>query len=511
MRTSALDLPTMIRRAKAQFPDAPAIDDGRRSLTLGQAVEGAERFANALDALDVPIGAAVGVLMENRAEYVEVDLGIALARRVRVALNARLGLDDFRYMAEDSQMRALVHSDAFAEPAEALAAELSLVPISVDAPVRGGHAMAELIAGASATPVVRPVEVEDPCWISYTSGTTGRPKGVVLSHRAIREVTFNVLVELGPICPGDRIVLPQPVSHGAGYFVLPHLISGGGVFVMTKFDPEHALALSRRPGIHTLKVVPAMLPRLIDAAASAGNGAGYETIIYGAAPIAPPALEAALERFGPVLVQIYGQSEAPATLTCLSKADHIGKGAHRFSAGRPWRTVTLDLRDAEGRPLTAGEVGEVVVSGPHMMTGYHRLPDATAEVFAGDWLRTRDMAVRDERGYIYLKGRSDEMINSGGFNISPREVERVLGEHPDVAEVTVVGLPDERWGHAVAAAVRVRPGAQLTGEDLIASSRPALGFRAPKSVVIVAEIPKTAYGKVDRQRIVSVLTGGKAA
>jgi fatty-acyl-CoA synthase len=346
------------------------------------------------------------------------------------------------------------------------------------------------------------------CALLYTSGTTGKPKGVELSHRAIREVGFNLALELEIFRPDEQVVLPQPISHGAGYFVLPALMAGGGVRLVDRFDPEEALALSRSERVRTLKIVPAMMDGLL--AASAGRPLGYDHLIYGAAPIAAPVLERALAHFGPVLTQIYGQSEAPATLTCLPAWAHEGDGEQRFSAGLPWRTVALEVCDPDGEPVAAGELGEVLIRGPHMMSGYRGLPEATAEVLDGGWLRTKDMARRDERGFVYLQGRRDEMINSGGFNISPGEVERVLVDHPDVEEAVVVGLPDERWGHAVNAAVRLRSGADASPEEVIGFARPRLGFRTPKAVLIFDDIPRNTYGKVDRPSVVARLEGGAA-
>jgi acyl-CoA synthetase (AMP-forming)/AMP-acid ligase II len=276
---------------------------------------------------------------------------------------------------------------------------------------------------------------------------------------------------------------------------------------MREFDPEHAQRLSHRPDVRTLKLVPAMVPPLLELPEPMRFG--YESIVYGASPMPQPVLDSALQRFGPVLSQVYGQSEAPVTLTYLAREDH-GPGPQRQSAGRPWRTVAVEVRDEEGRALEPGEPGEVAVTGLHQMTGYHKLPEATAEVMRDGWIMTRDMGVFDERGFLHLLGRRDEMINSGGFNVAPREVENVLATASGVQEVAVVGIPDDRWGAAVAAMVRLSPEAPTTAADVVEFARRRLGYRCPKVVLVVDAIPKNAYGKVDREQVIESLVSERA-
>jgi fatty-acyl-CoA synthase len=493
-----MDIPYLIRRAVATHADQLAVDDGRVARTLGAMVDRAERFANALDGLGVEPGSAVGVLSGNRAEYPEVDIGIALGRRVRVALNARLNVEDFHYALEDAEARVLVYSEEFGSEAEALSRDLGMVAIGLDNDIAEGHSYEDLLAETTPSPINRGGDDEDPAWISYTSGTTGRPRGVVLSHRSVREVGMNLLLELGPRSPGELIVLTQALSHGAGYFVLPWLMSGGGLYVLRKFDPDEVEAVSERPEARTLKIVPAMLPPLLEL----GRPLSFSTICYGASHISPPILEAALDRFGPVLVQVYGQSEAPVTITCLTKEDHLLE-KHRNTAGRPFRSVAVEVRLPDGSVAPVGETGEVTVRGHHLMTRYHGLEEATTAVLRDGWVWTKDMGTKDEHGFITLLGRSDEMIISGGYNLSPREVESAILELPEIAECVALGLPDERWGTAVAAAVQLVEGATATPTDLIAKLKPRLGFRTPRRIVILDAVPRNAYGKVDRRAVTS--------
>lgn len=498
------DQAALIRRAADSYPDVVVVDDGHRSATFAELADRAERFANVLESLGASPGTPIGVLSENRTAYVETDLAISFARGVRVALNARLHLEDHRFVAADSGMRVLVHSSAFEQEAAALRDE-GVLTISLDGD--GDSDLEPLLARASAKRVERPRDAEDAAWITYTSGTTGKPKGVVLSQRSIVEVARNLLAEFGPVAPGETIVLPQALSHGAGYFVLPWLASGGAVYVMRAFDPDEVLAVGARPEATILKCVPAMLPPLLERAS--GTTFGYGGIIYGASPISRPVLAESLERFGPILSQIYGQSEAPVTITCLPRDAH-SEPDRQSSAGRPFDRVRIEARDTSGATLGPGELGEIAVTGPHLMTEYHGLPDATAAVFRDGWIMTRDMGFVDEAGYLHLRGRSDEMIISGGYNISPREVEIALGEFPGVEEVAVAGVPDTDWGTAVTAMVKFRSTPSATPEDIVVFVKSRLGFRTPKFVTVVDAIPKNAYGKVDRTLVLAALVEARA-
>ncbi|WP_373069403.1 AMP-binding protein [Gemmatimonas sp.] len=490
-----MDIGQWVRRSALDSPERVAVRSSAGSRTYAEVMEHSSRLANALAGLGLERGDRVLVLLENRLEYPEIDLGIVTGGFVRVALNARLGVRDFSLVAEDSGARVIISEEVFDEVAGEITDAYGLTWIRLGSVVVAGGPLeydAVLASARSVLPDVLPGS-GDTAWISYTSGTTGRPKGVVLSHRAITEVARNLLIGLGPVRRGDGILLPQPVSHGAGYFVLPYLAGGGTVRLMRHFDPHEAADISVREHIGALKCVPDMLNTMV----SERVAAPFSSIIYGAAPIAQPQLEAALNLFGPVLTQIYGQSEAPATLTILDKADHARVGAHRNSAGRPWPFVATRIVDPDGQEVAAGATGELIICAPHQMDGYFGREDLTREVLRDGWIWTRDMAFRDDEGYIHLQGRRDDIINSGGFNIAPREVENVLVMHPSVEEVAVIGLPDARWGQAVTAFVVVKGGVSLLDGEIEEFSKPLLGFRCPRHVIFVEALPRNSYGKVD--------------
>lgn len=501
-----MNLAFLMRRAAQQHAERPAVVGPNGARTYRQLDQRARGLASGLLAQGLQPGDRVAVLLHNRIEYPEIDMALAYGGFVRVALNARLGLREFRLATEDCQARAIISEPGFDEDVSVLTAESGMRWIRLDgAPeTAAGDDYETLVDGAPSWVPALDQSPESLAWISYTSGTTGRPKGVMLSHRALAAVAFNLMLETGPASELGSVMLPQPLSHGAGYFALAYLASGAAVHVAAEFDPEEITRRGRVHGIDTLKLVPTMLSRLL--AAELPGPTPFRHIVYGASPIDGPIMEDALERFGPILSQIYGQSEAPVTITCLKEHDHARPGPHRASAGRPWRTVDVRVLDPDGRPLPPGVLGEVAVRGPHLMTGYYGNSDLTADVMRSGWVWTKDMGITDEEGYIYLRGRRDDMINSGGFNIAPREVEEALLVHPAVQECAVVGVPDPEWGESICAFVVPRPGGAVDVDDLAAFAKDQLGFRRPRRIVELAALPYTSYGKVDRRALFEVGT-----
>jgi acyl-CoA synthetase (AMP-forming)/AMP-acid ligase II len=495
-----LDLGYLLERAIAGHRSKTAVTDGSRSLTYAEVGERSARLVNALTALGLNPGDPVVLLLSNRLEFAEIDVALARGGFVRVALNARLSLEDFSLSVDDCDARAIITEPSFDESAAELTRRHGLVwmRIGKDGPAPSRSYDATL-AEASTSIEVPARDVSLAAWISYTSGTTGRPKGIVLSHGALCSVIFNFGLEVGPITDQESILLPQALSHGAGYFLLAYLAAGGCAHIMSHFDPQAANALGERHGIKTLKLVPTMLSSLV----ALDVPTPFHTIIYGAEPISARLLDRTLDLYGQRLVQVYGQSEAPSSISCLKKHEHILGEPQRLSAGRPWRTVKAKIVDQHGNEVSPGARGELVVRGPQMMSGYHKRSKATAEVLRDGWLWTRDLAEMDPNGFIYLRGRSDQIIISGGYNIAPAEVEGVLLTHPEILECAAFGVPDERWGHAVAVAVVRAPGSTLDSEGLTRFSNERLGFRKPRHVLFVDALPYSSYGKVDRKSLVA--------
>jgi fatty-acyl-CoA synthase len=298
-----------------------------------------------------------------------------------------------------------------------------------------------------------------------------------------------------------------PISHAAGACIVPVLLRGGTVVLETGFTPEKFLDIVERHQVNATFLVPTMIYKVLDhlhgaTAAETAKARSLQMVIYGAAPMAPARMREALGVFGPVFMQLYGQSEAPNCITVLRKESHDPDAECLASCGRAIGMSQVTLLDAAGQPVAVGEVGEICVRGPLVMQGYWKRPEETEQVFRHGWLHTGDLARQDKDGYLYIVGRAKDMIISGGFNVYPAEVEEALAAHPAISAVAVIGVPDATWGEAVKAIVVPRPGHNASAEDIIAHVRAAKGpVYAPKTVEFTDSIPVTGLGKPDKKAL----------
>jgi acyl-CoA synthetase (AMP-forming)/AMP-acid ligase II len=489
---------------------------GRTRRTFAEIESRSNKLANGLLGLGLAKGERVGILLNNCAEYIEIDFALAKAGLARLALNARLSSKEHHYMLIDAEVSTVIYGSNFAETADQLRNEIPeirhWIRVDYDRGLGSGLGYEDLLSNQSGEKPSLNNDPNDLFSLFYTSGTTGRPKGVMHTHHVMTCVARNLLLDCFDVTHEDRVLLIQPLSHGSGFFTLPAFMRGACSVILEGFDPEEVILTAEQEKISVIKLIPTMLIKLLDETkAKAGDKKLFRSIIYGASPMPVERLKEGLDRFGSVFTQIYGQAEAPATITVLSAEDHMisdSEEDHKrlSSVGRPFLMVKAEVVDPEGRVLPPGKQGELVVESDHVMAGYWRRPKLTADVLKNGRIHTRDIATVDDRGYIYLLGRADEMINSGGFNIAPREVEEVLHSHPSVAETAVIGMPHEKWGQSVHACVVLRPGFETTEAELISFTRSGLGFRHPKNVTFFTSLPRSPYGKVLKSELVDLVT-----
>ena len=497
-----------VERHARMRPDDPALGDGERvHASWGAFAARTAGVATGLrHELRLSPGDRVAIVMRNRPEYLEALFAIWHAGLVVVPVNARLHRDEIAFILEHSGSAVVVTDAEHAGDVEPLVGIVTSLQAAVVAP---GERW-ERLTGSAPGPLVsrRP---EDPAWLFYTSGTTGRPKGATLTNRNLLMMSLSYFADIDPVTPQDCILHAAPLSHGSGLYGLPH-VARGAVSVVPQsggVDGEEIAALLRRwPGT-TFFAAPTMVKRLAgDLAVTAGDLSHLKTIIYGGAPMYLADLEDALAAFGPRLAQIYGQGETPMTITALSKADHAERNHPRWrerlqSVGVSRTDVEVRVVDEDDRELPVGDVGEVVVRGDVVMAGYWNEPDATAEALRGGWLHTGDVGSFDADGYLTLRDRSKDLIISGGMNVYPREVEEALLRHPGVRAAAVVGRPDPEWGEAVVAyVVAADSGAPPPIADLDRTCLDHIArFKRPKDYRFVDALPTNNYGKVVKREL----------
>jgi long-chain acyl-CoA synthetase len=498
-KETRMNLANLVHTVAARRPAAPAVTHGQTAWTYAQFSDRVARTAAWLRALPgVDAGDRIGIAMENCAGYLQVMYACWHAGLCAVPMNAKLHPREFCYILDNSQARACVASPSLYE---GIASEAGR-----SAPFRMFEAdpgLLDAMAASAAMPAVGGAP-EDLAWLFYTSGTTGRPKGAMLTRRNLLFMTLAYAADIDRLDERDTMVHAAPLSHGSGCYALPHLASGshnvitGGSFSAgDMFD-----AIERWPNV-SFFAAPTMLMRMIgDGSAGHADLSNLKCIAYGGAPMYVPDLQEALQFFGPRLYQLFGQGESPMTITGLDKRAHqvaaaAGDIGTLASAGFARTGVEVRIFGEDDRELPPGEVGEIVTRSDCVMAGYWRNPQANATTLRDGWLHTGDVGSLDERGCLTLKDRSKDMIISGGTNIYPREIEDVLLTHPQVAQASVVGAPHPDWGEEVVAFVVAAPGAAPSADDLDAVCLENIArFKRPKRYLFVDDLPKNNYGKV---------------
>lgn len=501
-----MNIANLLGRAGRAHAERPALVRGTE--VLCDYAELARRAAAIAGGLKVRFGLLPGdriaLVMANCPAYIEALFGCWWGGFTAVPVNAKLHPRELAFILAHAGARVCFVGPDTAETIAGLQPGLSdlAAVVAVDSDDYARLAAANPMAMAS-------VAADDVAWLFYTSGTTGRPKGAMLSHRNLLAMTTSYFVDVDPIAPDDGILHPAPLSHGSGLYVLPYVAAGARQVIPVSggFDPAEVLGLiAAHPGASFFGA-PTLVRWLVEVAEATGaETTNLKTIVYGGAPMYGEDCKHALAVLGNKLVQIYGQGESPMTITALSRACHAATDHPRYaerlaSVGVAQTVVEVIVADLDDRPLPAGEIGEVLVRGDSVMRGYWRDPEATADSLRGGWLHTGDVGVLDADGYLTLKDRSKDLIISGGFNIYPREVEEVLLRHPAVAEVSVVGQPDREWGEIVVAFI-VGSGAPIEADSLDALCLAHLArFKRPKRYVPVASLPKNNYGKVLKREL----------
>ncbi|WP_264210022.1 class I adenylate-forming enzyme family protein [Leisingera thetidis] len=438
-------------------------------------------------------GDRVGIFMKNCPDYLIALYGIWHAGAAAVPINAKLHGREAEYILQNSGAGLLFTSPGLTEAVEASGAAVRCVDISG----------AEYAAALQAAPVAGPAfrAPGDLAWLFYTSGTTGRPKGVMITHRMLMTMALAYFADVDQVSAEDHALYAAPMSHGAGIYAIQHVLAGAAHVCPESggFDETEIFDLAAHFGRVHMFAAPTMVTRMTAAAKQTGRrGEGLRTVVYAGGPMYLADIIEAVDHFGPVFVQVYGQGECPMAITALPRRDVQDRGHPRWrerlaSVGRAQSVVEVRIGTPEGEFLPAGSHGEIMVCGEAVMPGYWNNPEATARTLVNGWLMTGDMGVLDADGYLTLQDRSKDMIITGGSNVYPREVEEVLLMHPGVREVSVVGRLHADWGEEVVAfVVGDAPDAEL---DDLCTSRIAR-FKRPKAYLRIDALPKNNYGKV---------------
>ena len=497
--------------ASSIVPDRPAIIFEGKKFTFGQLNERSNRLAHALTKLGIKKGDIVAILQVNCNQYLETYYAVAKLGVIFAPLNFRAKADELTYMLNNCEARILLVGERYLDMVQTMRPNLPKVEqyVSIDKKVDGMLYYEDLLAKASPEDVFSEIDDNDVTMLMYTAGTTGRPKGVPLTHNSF--VTY-MLSNVTPVDPEieETNLLTVPLYHVAGaQAVLAATYGGRTLAMMRQFEVKEWMKTVEQTRANRAMLVPTMLKRVIDDPEFSNHDLScLKVITYGAASMPFEVIKKAIDVFpGVMFINAFGQTETASTITALGPEDHVISGTEeqkqkklkrlQCSIGKPMDDVQVRIVDESGKELPTGEVGEIIAKGPRVMSGYWKDPEKTAKALKGGWLHTGDKGYMDDEGYIYLAGRGDDMIIRGGENISPEEVENVLYSHPAIEEAAVIAVPSVEWGQEPKAVVVLKKGQKASPEELIEFCRQKLSsFKRPRYVVFVNELPRTSTGKV---------------
>jgi acyl-CoA synthetase (AMP-forming)/AMP-acid ligase II len=493
---------------RRETPEREAVVCGSVRLSYAQLTERVHRLAQAFFDLGLANGARLAVLGTNCHRYLECYLAASASGTVLVPLNHRLAPRELAEILTDSEASVLVIDPRFLTTLEAIRSDLPLlqrIVVLADSAPDGAIAYEKLLESAPTSPPrATPRDPEDVLYLFYTSGTTGRPKGVMLSERSI---TFAVETCLNSVrfTAADRYLHSVSLGHRAAIGFLLGTLIGGGCVCLTDFEPDRCLSQLEHERITVTALVPTMINLVLNATdPRAYDLSTWRLLIYGASPMPEQLMRQAMRTLGVGLLQSYGMTEL-TTATMLMPDDHVLEAPTELvrrlkSAGRPVAGVDVRVVDEHDDDVACGEVGEIIVRGPCMMTGYWKQPEASAEALRDGWMHTGDMGMLDSDGYLYLVDRKKDMIISGGENVYSTEVESVLYQHPAVLEAAVIGVPDPMWVEGVKAIVALKHGQHVSADDLRSFCRERIaGYKVPRTVDFMESLPKTATGKISKK------------